>query len=160
MKNIVLLVVDTLRAKDIRGDEAVAPFLSSMMEEGDNIENYYATAPWTAPSHASIFTGLMPSEHGTTSKDPTFESKNNLVYLLKEKGYYTKAISDNYLVSSSLGFSEEFDEFQEFGIENKPGKIYGRKILALKIGMRNGYISSRRSFERKIRSRFYLSWTI
>lgn len=125
MSNIVLLVVDTLRLKELEEEgRKVAPFLTEMMEKQTYIENYYSTGIWTPPAHASIFTGDLPSEHGTNTTNPFFESKNRLVDMLKTKGYQTKGISDNNWVSSFSGFDAGFDEFIDFNIKDKGGKIW------------------------------------
>ena len=90
MTNIVLLVVDTLRDKDLeqKGEE-IAPFLTKMGEENIKIENYYSNASWTAPAHATMFTGELPSSHGTTTENPFFEKENKLVKTMKDHGYKT-----------------------------------------------------------------------
>ena len=68
--NVVLIVIDTLRADHAQG-------LDKLLDLGFvKYEDVYATAPWTLPSHASMFTGMYPSEHGI------HETKEYQLYLL------------------------------------------------------------------------------
>ena len=72
--NLILIVVDSLRhdAYATPGDDSVAartararmPFLSELAARGLAFEHAAASAPWTLPSMMSLFTGLLPSEHG------------------------------------------------------------------------------------------------
>jgi len=109
--NIVLLVVDTWRKKDFENNRNLAPFLSSKAEEGQYLENYYANSPWTVPAHASLFSGKLPSEHGTTTKNTYFNHKNILTDKLSQKNFKTVAFTENHLITEETGFSKEFDKF-------------------------------------------------
>ena len=65
--NVVLLIVDTLRADILTpygGPEELSSNLSRMADEGVLFENCRASSPWTLPSMGSIFTGLYPRAHG------------------------------------------------------------------------------------------------
>ncbi|MFB6144219.1 MAG: sulfatase-like hydrolase/transferase, partial [Candidatus Nanohaloarchaea archaeon] len=113
-KNVVLLVVDTLRAKNLPCygyEKDTAPFLSKMAEKGVKLENYYSTSPWTVPAHASLFTGELPSEHGSTTQNMYFNGRNKLVEELSRQGYNTYGISENELLNPNLGFGLDFDNF-------------------------------------------------
>lgn len=57
-RNILLIVLDTLRAD-------YSKKLSRILQNYGFVEykNTIAPAPWTVPSHASIFTGMYPLEH-------------------------------------------------------------------------------------------------
>jgi arylsulfatase A-like enzyme len=110
MKNIILLVVDTLRKKDLVQDEELTPFLNSRKENGAYLERYYSNAAWTVPAHASMFTGKAPSEHGTTTEEMFFNEKNLLVDDLSQD-FETIGITENMLLTYELGFGGEFDEY-------------------------------------------------
>ena len=65
--NVVLIVVDTLRADHLASygyerptDEPLARFLG----EATRFATCRAPAPWTVPSTASLLTGLLPARHG------------------------------------------------------------------------------------------------
>ena len=64
---VVLISVDTLRAdhlpvygyRDVR-----TPAFDALAHDSIVFENAYAQAPLTLPSHATILTGLLPTQHG------------------------------------------------------------------------------------------------
>jgi arylsulfatase A-like enzyme len=85
-----------------------------------------APSPWTLPSHASMFTGMLPSAHtvheslGTyvggmrrISRQVLSESRTNIISRLKSIGYSIYGASANPWISPAFGF--EFDEF--FGVD-------------------------------------------
>jgi arylsulfatase A-like enzyme len=122
MADIILLVVDTLRRKEIDNlGSKVAPFL--MSEEGEYFDNYYSNAPWTPPAHASMFTGKLPSEHGVNEKSIQFDTTNKLLNNLSGD-YYKLGLSENGLVSDITGFSRGFDNFEYVKEENKGGEVW------------------------------------
>ena len=107
--NVVLIVLDTLRADHAQG-------LDKLLDLGFvKYEDVYATAPWTLPSHASMFTGMYPSEHGiheTRDQLPEIDKlarlrmaklNGGILGQLKEEGYNTYLISANGVVSSDFG---------------------------------------------------------
>lgn len=109
-QNVVLIVADTLRAKNLPsygGDDSTTEFL----KEQQSVDRYYSNSPWTVPAHATLFSGSLPSEHGTTTQDTYFESRNDLVKAFNENGYTTVGITENPLISEDLGFGSEFDYF-------------------------------------------------
>ncbi len=65
--NVLLIVLDTLRADALncygyRRD--TSPNLSRLASKGVRFERAISTAPWTLPSHASMFTGMLPRRLG------------------------------------------------------------------------------------------------
>lgn len=112
-QNIVLTVIDTLSAQHLpfHGyDRNTAPFLTDLAEKNTYFNYSYSTAPWTVPSHASIFSGELPKDHGTHTQRKKFDS-NSFVEDLRDEGYTTLAFSNNDLVCDDLGYSKGFDEF-------------------------------------------------
>ena len=121
--NVLLIVCDTLR-KDvlgIYGGEAKTPNLSKFAEDSMVYENAIAPAPWTYPSHVSIFTGLYPSEHRVHE---TFDVKlyglnkfheeltaERMSEFFHSKGYTTEGLSNNVMVSPQMLFDKGFDSF-------------------------------------------------
>lgn len=124
MTNIVLLVVDTLRNKELEMEgDRVAPFLNSVSNR-TSIKNYYSCSPWTAPAHASIFSSKLPSEHGTTTRNPYFEDKNILVNFLGSKDFETICLSENGFISKSSGYGESFDIIRNYSETNLGGPVW------------------------------------
>ena len=113
-RNVLLIVVDTARAKSFSslGNKInTTPAMDAFGREGMYFTRCISPAPWTTPSHASIFTGKYPSEHGTYGRNIHFNSQGNLASEFKKAGYKTFGISANRLVSSINGFQRGFDDF-------------------------------------------------
>ena len=69
---------------------------------------------WTAPSHASLFTGLHPGAHGTTQEDWRLrEGIPTLAEQLGAAGYRTIGITENPVLSRANGFHRGFSEYHE-----------------------------------------------
>lgn len=66
--DVVMIAIDTLRGDHVHclgNDWIRTPNLDALARDGVLFTRCFATAPWTLPSFASIFTGLTPSHHGT-----------------------------------------------------------------------------------------------
>ena len=107
--NVLVIVMDTARA-DIVGETGVMPALHDLSEGGCRFDGCFANAPWTLPSHSSIFTGKRPSTHGVVGKGDRFETGSDLASVLGGHGYTTAAFSNNPWISPDFGF-DSFDEF-------------------------------------------------
>jgi arylsulfatase A-like enzyme len=104
MTNIALVVLDTLR-KD-RFDQ----YFDWL--PGLRFDRAFSTANWTVPAHASLFTGLYPSETGVHSKHTTFDyPQYSLTERLSDAGYRTRAFSANTNITGHFDFDRGFDEF-------------------------------------------------
>jgi arylsulfatase A-like enzyme len=93
--HLLLVTVDTLRADrtsayGYRRD--TTPNLSALAEEGVRFERAYSSAPFTAPSHASLFTGQVTQTHGVlTWGVPLASGSLTLAEIAAEQGYATAA---------------------------------------------------------------------
>jgi arylsulfatase A-like enzyme len=89
-----------------------------------------ANAPWTVPSHGSIFSGLLPNAHGVTgrtarSSDRRLTSLRPAIERLSDRwlpevfhraGFETTAISANVWITREMGFDVGFDRFVPVGM--------------------------------------------
>ncbi len=70
---VLIIVLDTLR-KDRVGvygfDGGTTPRLDAWAEGARIFDNARAVSSWTLPTHASLFTGLLPSSHGAHGLAP------------------------------------------------------------------------------------------
>lgn len=111
--NIVLIVADTARASNFSlygYDQKTSPNLESIANESSWYTNTIATAPWTMPSHASIFTGLYSSHHGSTRSSPELsDNVDTLHQILSDNGYKNWLITANPSISSTT--NGEFEEY-------------------------------------------------
>jgi len=120
--NIAIVVLDTVR-RDYTGVGAAeagrvsaTPSLDALAAEGTVFSNTWANAPWTVPSHASMFTGVLPSVHGCHGHNFLFETdRPTLAELLDAAGYETVAFFSNPWLTDRLtgmlrGFKERYAE--------------------------------------------------
>ena len=92
---VILISIDTLRADRLPmyGYTRVAtPNIDALRADGILYDNAYSHCPMTLPSHVSMLTGLLPTEHEVrnnlgyrfdASKHPTLPQR------LKQRGYAT-----------------------------------------------------------------------
>lgn len=121
--NIILITLDTVRADHttVGGYERdTTPRLAAFAHDAWLFRNSYASSDNTLSTHASIFTGLLPSAHGAnlTRKYPLGQPVSRDLHLLPEmlarRGYATAAVAANaaYL-SRDFGFGRGFDYYDE-----------------------------------------------
>ncbi|OPZ13534.1 MAG: Choline-sulfatase [candidate division BRC1 bacterium ADurb.BinA364] len=75
--NVVLIVIDTLRAKKLScygHSRPTSPNIDRLAREGVLFENHFATGCWTLPSHASMFTGMYPFSHRADIEHPYLDT--------------------------------------------------------------------------------------
>jgi arylsulfatase A-like enzyme len=97
--NILLLVLDTVRAAslDMYGyTRETAPEIRRRGAEGIVFNWAIAPAPWTLPSHASMFTGRLPDELSARFLDPLDDTHPVLAEVLRDRGYATGGFTANY----------------------------------------------------------------
>jgi len=115
--NVLLVVLDTVRADALScygNPRPTTPELDQLAGEGTRFDNAYATCFWTLPSHASLLTGLYPSEAGATSETNHLpERVTTLAERLAAAGYRTSAVVRNAWISVERGFGQGFEEFVE-----------------------------------------------
>lgn len=124
---VILISIDTLRSDHLPayGYRAVAtPAIDRLAADGIVYEQAFSHVPLTLPSHASIFTGLLPAHHGVRdnagfrldAKLPTIAS------MLRAHGYATGGVISAYVLrattNAGLGF-ETYDDAIPF-IEGAP----------------------------------------
>ena len=110
--NVLLVVLDTARAARVY-DEQLMPNVNRLADGGATYEQAYTTAPWSLPSHASLFTGAYTGDHGVHADARQFTPERPpLATRFQAAGYRTLAYSNNFWISPSFGFDTGFDEFE------------------------------------------------
>lgn len=110
LPNILCLVLDTCRSDYARNH---APTLNEIAETNVRFENAIAPAPWSLPSHASMFNGKYPADHGAKRANDSMSCPTAAD--LSDLGYTCVGISANGFASQRTGFHEAFDEFYYTG---------------------------------------------
>src|SRR5918994_3100968 len=116
--NVLLVTIDTLRADRVGAyghAGAATPVLDRLAREGVLVEEAVAQVPQTRPSHASIFTGRQPYEHGIrdNSSPPLDARLPTLATVLRGHGYDTGAAVGAYPVSRPSGLDRGFGFFDD-----------------------------------------------
>ncbi|MDP2311253.1 MAG: sulfatase [Pseudomonadota bacterium] len=128
--NIIFISMDALRY-DRAGfggnPDGLTPNLDQFAEEAVVFSNATSAAPWTLPSHMSIWTGRWPSVHGVTNKlkmlsadqmvptslSPGIETFPD--YLIRNK-FTAAAFTGGAGVQASFGFGRDFTTY----VDDKP----------------------------------------
>jgi arylsulfatase A-like enzyme len=125
--DVVLVVLDTVRADHLGAHgyaRATSPNYDALARGADLYTAARATAPWTLPSHGSLFTGLLPFEHGAEAQldaksgalvdaPPLREELLTLAEALAAEGYETRGVVANpiYLGPRS-GLAQGFESWE------------------------------------------------
>lgn len=132
-KAVILIAVDTLRADRVAHDRShrvTSPSVDAQARRGRVFTRAYATAPWTLPSFASIFTGRLPSGHGVrvvldadrerrAGSNPEIRgvfgklapSVPTLPEILATEGVTTTAIVQNPILSPAFRLDRGFETY-------------------------------------------------
>ncbi len=151
--NIVFVLVDTLRPDHLGFygyERETSPFLTSLAETSTVFARAYSSSSWTAPSTASLFTGLYPNRHGVKLGFLVHQKRSakagvpegsirltripevspTLAELLGDHGYRTYAVASNPNIGPEIGFDrgfEFFDRSTSEGADSLVSRILDRK---------------------------------
>ncbi len=137
LPNILLIVMDTARVDGLScyGMNGVppdnTPNLDRLAKEGSLFTRAIAQAPWTLPSHSSLFTGLYATQHGVCKGgDRLFDSYTTMAEFLQSVGYQTVGLSNNpAFVNQQTGLAQGFKEwFPMWKISAEEVSAYNRRL--------------------------------
>lgn len=107
-RNVLLIFLDTVRADGL----PQMPRLGAFSKTAISFENAWAPAPWTIPSHFAVLSGAEPRAGRDQLKRGFYRHSAPLLWQrLHARGYETGAIFANYLLSTTGGFGEGFDQY-------------------------------------------------
>jgi arylsulfatase A-like enzyme len=122
--NIIFISMDALRydVTGLDGGNSSTRNLQSFAEEAVVFHEATSAAPWTLPSHMSVWTARWPSIHQVTNKLKLLASnqmvENSLSQgiqtfpdILLEKGFVAGGFTGGAGVQSKYGFGRGFDEY-------------------------------------------------
>ena len=117
--NLVLISVDTLRADHLGSygyPRDTTPFLDELAENGVCFANAVASSHWTAPSHATLFTGLYNRAHGVRDYPVPAKLPANIETLaerLAGAGWKTAGFVGGRYVNARYGLDQGFTTWDE-----------------------------------------------
>jgi len=116
--NVLFIVLDTVRADHLSlygYQRATSPSLVRLANRGIRFEEARATAPWTLPSHASMFTGRWPHELDAKWLTPLSKHFPTLAEYLGSQGYATAGFVANTLYCSyDTGLARGFTHYEDY----------------------------------------------
>jgi arylsulfatase A-like enzyme len=128
-RSIILVSVDTLRADRLGTygcTRPLTPRFDALARDGTVFEQATAAAPWTLPSHAALFTSLLPFTSGARNEHRYLgPGVATLAERLRNAGYRTAAFTGGGYIHSGLGFDQGFEIYQDHDEvpEGGPGAI-------------------------------------
>lgn len=157
--NVVLITMDTTRADHLSLYGYVrrtTPFLTNIGRNGVVFQKAYSVASWTLPSHASLFTGKLPSVHGAMETHWWLDSsEDTMAEILKRSGYYTGGFVSGPYLLSSLNMGQGFDYYDDqldfgSGIQRLIAVKMIRSVFHFKFGWMDGQRNGREVTDRAI----------
>jgi len=119
--NVLLIVLDTVRADHLSlygYRRATSPALERLAKRGIRFDEARATAPWTLPSHASLFTGRWPHELAVKWLTPWRGNFPTLAEYLGSHGYATAGFVANTLYCSyDAGLGRGFTRYDDYVLD-------------------------------------------
>jgi len=108
-QHVILLIADSLRFDSIYANNEIG--LPYFLKKGIQFTQARSSGCWTLPATASLFTGLMPHQHGATSQTRFLNpAVPTLAEQLKILGYNTYQVTANVATTHIFGLHRGFDE--------------------------------------------------
>jgi len=134
--NILWIVWDTAR-RDRLGPggrrPSPTPFLDDWARQARVFDDCLSAAGFTVPSHASMFTGFMPSEHRCFNTESYFADEfSSIAERLAAARYRTYLFSANPHISKGHNFTQGFDRAEhpwDEGLRSAALRILQEKLL-------------------------------
>ena len=140
--NVLFIVMDTVRARSLSlhgyGRETT-PRLDRLARSGVKFDQARSSAPWTLPSHATMFTGRWPSELFKYHEQRLDGSVPTLAGFLGKNGYSTAGfVANTFYCNAGFGLGNGFDHYEDFyeNFDITPGEVFrnaelGRRLYSL-----------------------------
>ncbi len=117
-RHLVLVTIDTLRADRLGcyGNRGLpTPHLDRLAAEGAMAPDAMVHVPLTRPSHFSLFSGLLPVQHGIRDNlaPPRGPETPLLAEVLQTAGFRTAAFVSSIVLASHTGLDRGFDTYSD-----------------------------------------------
>ncbi|MFT7465568.1 MAG: choline-sulfatase [Pseudohongiellaceae bacterium] len=124
---VVLITLDTLRYDRFAGPGAVMPRLAASAQSGTVFSRAYSATSSTQPSHASMFTGAHPWQHGVSRNGQILpENALTVTELFSFAGFSTAAAVASFPMEGRFGFARGFDHYlDDFALGRPQKKTWG-----------------------------------
>jgi len=113
--NVLLVVMDTVRADHLSlygYDRPTTPNLEAFAKDATRYDSAFATAAFTLPTHASMWTGTYPSDHHVTDARRLAADTTSIAELLSAAGYATMGVIANVgFLARHFGLNQGFAHY-------------------------------------------------
>jgi arylsulfatase A-like enzyme len=113
--NVLIVIWDAARAMSSSlygGKRPTTPELEAIARRGTTFDRAFSTAPWTLPSHASIWTGRYPHELSAGYRTPLDDTYATMGEVLAQNGYVTGGFMGNaFFGMPAFGLSRGFQTY-------------------------------------------------
>jgi arylsulfatase A-like enzyme len=115
--NIVLIISDATRADHLSSYgyyRNTTPNIDGLAKRGVLFENAISSSSWTLPAISSIFTSLLPHQHGAGADFPLGKGPRTMAEILSVIGYETAGFSANpHFGISPWGLGRGFETYTD-----------------------------------------------
>jgi arylsulfatase A-like enzyme len=116
--NVLLIIWDTVRESNLSlygYQRPTTPFLERFAQSGARFDMAIATAPWTLPSHASMFTGHRPTEMSARLNTPLDRAYPVIAEVFSNSGYATGGFAANMsYCARDHGLGRGFTHYEDY----------------------------------------------
>lgn len=128
-RNVILIVADSLRYDSVHSGPIGMPYAESA---AIRFTGARAGGCWTLPSTASLFSGLVPHEHGATAQTRAIRSDvPTLAEQMREAGYRTHQATANAVTTDIFGLNRGFDDIRSIWNLVQPRYRFMDQLLVL-----------------------------
>ena len=145
--DVILITLDTTRADRLGcygHPLASTPALDALAREGVLFRRAYAQVPLTAPSHASIMTGLLPPRHGVHDNGSFVLSSRGrtLAEVFVDAGYRTGAFVSAFVLDRRFGLARGFGVYDDDVLGGGPDNVQASVRAEVTVGRAVSWIRS------------------
>jgi arylsulfatase A-like enzyme len=123
LPNVLLIIFDTVRASSmgLYGSlRPTTPVLEQLARESTVFDAAFPTAPWSLPSHASLLTGLWPTQAKGDYFRPIDGNVKTLAERMRDRGYATGGFAANTgYVGHETGLQRGFLHFEDYPVNGQ-----------------------------------------
>jgi arylsulfatase A-like enzyme len=152
--NVLFIVLDTVRAESLSlhgYGRKTSHHLTLLARDGVRFDRARASASWTLPSHASMFTGRWPHELSARIDRPLDAAFPTLAEYLRDRGYATAGfIANTFFCNGWYGLGRGFIHYEDLAMT--PLEILRSSGLGRRLVKGSGALTRNRPgayFERK-----------
>jgi len=135
--NVIVLLIDALRADHLGSygyHRPTSPTLDALAARGVRFARASSASNRTRSAMPSLWTGLLPSHHGTLRRNQVLApASTTAAELFRASGYQTVAQIANPVLTRRFGLDQGWDVYAETDVVLRPGEGWERHESAAKL---------------------------